>query len=100
MATIKLFVEAEVNFVSGKFAPRDEIVQALIDDGCNDPGSISPGEGEYEVAAWDVFEYVEPITAAMRKRIARLAALEKAVGIAIDDPFVSKLPKPIVAAYR
>lgn len=52
---LRLVVDAEVSFTSGKFASRAEVEDELLSalEGA-DPGSVSAGEGEYEVDAWDV----------------------------------------------
>ncbi len=58
---IRLVIEAEVRFVEGKFAPRDELAEALVGEVENaDPGSLSAGEGEYEVDDFSVYEEAAP----------------------------------------
>ena len=49
----------EVERVSGKFAPKDEIEQWLLDEIVSaDPGEVSgvgaDGDTEYEVISWEV----------------------------------------------
>lgn len=48
-------VSAEVERVSGPFASRDDIEAELISEveGA-DPGSLQPGDNEYEVQMWEV----------------------------------------------
>lgn len=53
---IEILVAVEVSFASGKFAPRDDIVEELKGQ-LSDPGSLSVGEGEYNVDGWEVEEH-------------------------------------------
>ncbi len=61
-------VNVEVTRTSGKFASRDEIAEALIEEieGA-DPSSIynlgADGESEYEIDSWEVEEIPDPAKA-------------------------------------
>jgi hypothetical protein len=57
----RFVVDIEVNFTSGKFAAKSDIADEISSelDNCN-PGSLSIGEGEYEVVDWDVSEDEPP----------------------------------------
>lgn len=55
----------EVNRTSGKFAARDEIADAIIDELTSaDPGSLynlgADGESEYEIESWEAEETPVP----------------------------------------
>lgn len=55
----------EVNRTSGKFAPRDEIADAIIDEiNSADPSSLynlgADGDSEYEIESWEAEETPEP----------------------------------------
>jgi hypothetical protein len=63
-------VEVELTKTEGKFAPRDEIAEQVLEalEGA-DPGSVTAGfEGsEYEVTSWDVTEQEQPKRQRRRK---------------------------------
>lgn len=62
-------IEADVQHVSGKFASREEIGEALAESlSSADPGTISTDEGEYEVASFDVDEQPQAPRRARRPR--------------------------------
>jgi hypothetical protein len=50
---IEILIQAEVERVSGPFASRDDLEQAIIEN-IDDPGTLEPGENEYEVTTWEV----------------------------------------------
>lgn len=62
MTGARFTVDVEWEFVSGKFAPRETIVEEILNEiGNADPGDISADEGEYAVASWNVEEeYLAP----------------------------------------
>lgn len=77
---ITLTVEVEVERVQGKFAARDEIVEALLSElEMANPGSISgvgaDGMSEYEVVSFEVEEEVPgpPVAAPAQPRTSREA---------------------------
>lgn len=83
---IEIIVSAEVSFSSGKYASREDITQALIDD-ISDPGTVTANEGEYNVDSFEVSEHstVDPRTVDRRRRlliaaIETLDAAEKGIG--------------------
>lgn len=65
---LRFIVDVEVNFTSGKFAAKSDIADEIRSeiDNCN-PGSLSVGEGEYEVQDWDVGEDEPPKIKRARK---------------------------------
>lgn len=50
---IVLRIEVELSFVSGKFASKEDVAEALMDE-LVDPGTVEANEGEYTVESWDV----------------------------------------------
>jgi hypothetical protein len=80
MAYAEFVVKAEWEFDSGKFAPRDAITEAIIEE-IMDPGSISAEDGEYSITTWDVEEQpvVEPLS--MKKLVEKLMPACAVLGI-------------------
>ncbi|MGB3414052.1 MAG: hypothetical protein WBA28_04990 [Microbacteriaceae bacterium] len=59
--TIRLTIEVVLERSQGKFASRDEMTEALIDEiEQSDPGTLyglgADGESEYEIVEWNVEE--------------------------------------------
>lgn len=69
---VEIRIEIEVERISGRFASREEIEEALQEEVTSaDPGNLSglgsEGDSEYEVTSWDVTA-VEPPKPVRRPR--------------------------------
>ena len=80
MAYALFQIQAEWEFVSGKFAPREAIIEALLDE-VGDPGDLDVDEGTYSIVTWEVEEVEQTKPLSRAKLVDKLVPACAVLGI-------------------